>query len=93
MKGGAMILERIVIASGEGGLGLAKDMMLEDLWEDWILVTATTLYLSDAKEDDVEDSAGGNNFEMMQEQTRRADVTEDGGDVVAGSGFARDSWV
>ncbi|KAG2275483.1 hypothetical protein Bca52824_058038 [Brassica carinata] len=65
MKGGAMILERIVIASGEG----------------------------DAKEDDVEDSAGGNNFEMMQEQTRRADVTEDGGDDVAGSGFARDSWV
>ncbi|KAL0749916.1 hypothetical protein Bca101_031919 [Brassica carinata] len=53
----------------------------------------TTLYLSDAKEDDVEDSAGGNNFEMMQEQTRRADVTEDGGDDVAGSGFARDSWV
>ncbi|WZZ89114.1 hypothetical protein YC2023_117693 [Brassica napus] len=48
---------------------------------------------SDAKEDDVEDSAGGNNFEMMQEQTRRADVTEDGGDDVAGSGFARDSWV
>ncbi|KAL0646171.1 hypothetical protein Bca4012_044462 [Brassica carinata] len=47
----------------------------------------------DAKEDDVEDSAGGNNFEMMQEQTRRADVTEDGGDDVAGSGFARDSWV
>ncbi|XP_013608119.1 PREDICTED: uncharacterized protein LOC106314852 [Brassica oleracea var. oleracea] len=46
-----------------------------------------------AKEDDVEDSAGGNNFEMMQEQTRRADVTEDGGDDVAGSGFARDSWV
>ncbi|KAG2275486.1 hypothetical protein Bca52824_058041 [Brassica carinata] len=44
-------------------------------------------------EDDVEDSAGGNNFEMMQEQTRRADVTEDGGDDVAGSGFARDSWV
>ena len=41
----------------------------------------------------MEDSAGGNNFEMMQEQTRRADVTEDGGDDVAGSGFARDSWV
>ncbi|CAN6868995.1 unnamed protein product [Brassica oleracea] len=41
--------------------------------------------------DDVEDSTGGNKFEMRQEQTRRADVTEDGGDDVAGSGFAKES--
>ncbi|KAF2576080.1 hypothetical protein F2Q70_00004601 [Brassica cretica] len=41
--------------------------------------------------DDVEDSTGGNKFEMRQEQTRRADVTEDGGDDFAGSGFAKES--
>ncbi|CAN6868997.1 unnamed protein product [Brassica oleracea] len=44
--------------------------------------------------DDVEDSTGGNKFEMRQQQTRRADITEDGGDDVAGSGFAKESrWV
>ncbi|KAF8113151.1 hypothetical protein N665_0055s0016 [Sinapis alba] len=32
--------------------------------------------------DGVEESTGGNNFEMRQQQTRRADVTEDGGDDV-----------
>ncbi|XP_048598719.1 uncharacterized protein LOC125575535 [Brassica napus] len=41
--------------------------------------------------DDVEDNTGGNKFEMRQQQTRRADVTEDGGDDVAGSGFAKES--
>ncbi|CAN7066423.1 unnamed protein product [Brassica rapa subsp. trilocularis] len=40
---------------------------------------------------DVEDSTGGNKFEMRQQQTKRADVTEDGGDDVAGSGFAKES--
>ncbi|KAF2576082.1 hypothetical protein F2Q70_00004603, partial [Brassica cretica] len=44
--------------------------------------------------DDVEDSTGGKKFEMRQQQTRRADITEDGGDDVAGSGFAKESrWV
>ncbi|WZZ89117.1 LOW QUALITY PROTEIN: hypothetical protein YC2023_117696 [Brassica napus] len=41
--------------------------------------------------DDVEDSTGGNKFEMTQQQTRRADITEYGGDDVAGSGFAKES--
>ncbi|XP_013608118.1 PREDICTED: uncharacterized protein LOC106314851 [Brassica oleracea var. oleracea] len=44
--------------------------------------------------DDMEDSTGANKFKMRQQQTRRADITEDGGDDVAGSGFAKESrWV
>ncbi|XP_033138777.1 uncharacterized protein LOC103833368 [Brassica rapa] len=39
--------------------------------------------------DGVEDSTGGNKFEVRQQQTRRADI--DGVDDVAGSGFAKES--
>ncbi|KAL0734486.1 hypothetical protein Bca4012_010696 [Brassica carinata] len=39
--------------------------------------------------DSVEDSTGGNRFEMRQQQTRRADVTDDGGDDVRRFRFHR----
>lgn len=44
--------------------------------------------------DNVEDSTGGNRFEMRQQQTGRADVMDDGGDDVRRSGFTKKSrWV